>query len=108
MRAAVHDDVALPALPLADVVEHRDAARCLYDAPEAPGCGAELGQPAGQAAVGERAILGIIMTVHARSVVAGRKLGASRRGLRIVFSAAAGHRLALAGLGRLQEGEPEF
>src|SRR5580704_8256988 len=34
MRAAVHDDVALPALALADIVEDRDAARRLHDAAE--------------------------------------------------------------------------
>src|SRR4051812_47436402 len=42
MRPAVHDDVALPALALADVVEDRNAAGGLHDAAEtaAPG-GAE-------------------------------------------------------------------
>src|SRR6516165_5827458 len=35
VRAPVHDNVALPALSLAHVVEHRDAAGSLHDAPEA-------------------------------------------------------------------------
>src|SRR5262249_46792427 len=58
MGAPVHDDVALPALPLTHVVEHRDAAGRLHDAAEAPAeCGAELGQPARQAALRQTAVL---------------------------------------------------
>src|SRR5262249_28092601 len=54
MGASVHDDVALPPLALAHVVEHRDAAGCLHDAPEAdaisdPPKGANLGPPSHQA-----------------------------------------------------------
>src|SRR5258708_8028390 len=57
MRACVHDDVALPALPLTYVVEHRDAAWRLHDASEAPAIGgAELGQPPGQPPAGQRAV----------------------------------------------------
>ena len=108
MRAAVHHDVALPALALADVVEHRDAAGRLHDAAEAAGRGAELGQPEGQAAVRQRAVLRTVMAVHARRVVARRKLGESRRGRRIVLAAGAGRLLVLAGLGRLQQCETKF
>src|SRR5216684_1545172 len=52
VRTSVHDDVALPALTLAHVVENRDAARCLHDPAEAAAeQAAELGQSAAQAAV---------------------------------------------------------
>src|SRR5215813_14103528 len=76
MRAAVHHNAALPALALAHVVVHRDAARRLHDPPEAAAAvaGAELGEPDGQAAVRQRAVLGAVMAVHARRVVAGREL----------------------------------
>src|SRR5216683_1334660 len=44
MGTPVHDDVALPALPLAHVIEHRDAAGRLHDPAEAPAeCGSKLG-----------------------------------------------------------------
>src|SRR5262249_43630920 len=70
VRAAVHHDVALPALALADVVEHRDATRRLHDAAEAAAIGgAELGQAAGEAAVGQAAVLRAVVAVHARGVV---------------------------------------
>ena len=71
-------------------------------------CAAELGQPAGQAAVRQRAVLRTIVAIHACSVVAGSRLRASRRGHRIVFAAAAGRRLVPAGLGRLHQGEAKF
>jgi len=38
VRAPVHDDVPLPPLALTQVVEHRDATRCLHDPPEADAC----------------------------------------------------------------------
>src|SRR6266404_118800 len=88
---SVHDDVALPALTLADVVENRDAAGRLHDPTEAAGRGAEFRQSAGQAAIRQRAILRTIVPVHPRGVVAGRRLGEPWRGCRIVFSAAACH-----------------
>src|SRR5580704_9857784 len=69
MRASIHDDVALPPLALPDVVEDRDAARSLHDAPEAAGRGSELGQSAGQAAIRQLAVLRTIMAIHARGVV---------------------------------------
>src|SRR5215831_13754350 len=80
VRTAVHDDVALPPLPLTDVVEDRDAAGRLHDPAEAAGRGPKLRQPAGQAAVRQRAILRTVMPVHARRVVAGRGLREPRRG----------------------------
>src|SRR5262245_22756939 len=51
MGAPVHDDIALPALPLADVVEDRDAARGLHDPTEAAGGAAKFRQSGGQAAL---------------------------------------------------------
>src|SRR5262249_21852738 len=65
VRAPTHDDVALPPLALADVVEDRDATRGLHDAAEAANTAAELRQPGGQATVGRRAILRTIMAIHA-------------------------------------------
>src|SRR5258706_1245921 len=98
MRAPVHDDVALPSLPLTHVVEHRNAAWCLDDTPEADA--SKLRQPGGQAAVLQRAVLRTIESVHARGVVARRKLRESRRGLRIGVASVARDRLVLARLGR--------
>src|SRR2546423_7695598 len=46
VRTSVHDDVALPPLPLTHVVKDRDAAGCLHDTPEADV--SKFGQPAGQ------------------------------------------------------------
>src|ERR1700681_2767139 len=74
MRTAVHDDVPLPALALTHVVEHRDSALCLHDSAEAAGRGSKFGQPANQAAIRQRAVLRIIVAIHARGVVARRKL----------------------------------
>src|SRR5712671_160104 len=79
MRTCVHDDVALPALPLTHVVEHRNAVWCLDDTPEADA--SKLRQPGGQAAVRQRAVLGTIESVHPRRVVARWKLRETRRGL---------------------------
>src|SRR6202049_3987900 len=82
VRAAVHHDVALPALALADVVEDRDAARRLHDAAEAAGGAAKLRQAAGEAALAERTVFRAIAAVHARGVVARRRLEGARRGRR--------------------------
>src|SRR5262249_22542149 len=49
-----------------------------------------------------------VIAVHAQGVVAGRKVCASRRRRRIILPAATARRLALACLGRLQQGETEF
>src|SRR5438105_6326453 len=106
MRTSVHDDVALPALPLADVVEDRNAARCLHDPPEADT--AKLGQPAGQTALRQRGVLRTVVTVHARGVVARRKFRESRRLRRIVFASVTCRFLVFARLGRLQEGNTKF
>jgi len=109
MGDPVHDDIALPALPLTDVIEYRDAAGRLHDAAEAAAeCGAKLGQPARQATLRQTAILRTVIAVHALGVVARRKVGAARRGRRIVLAAATARRLAFARLGRLQQGETEF
>src|SRR5712675_1047451 len=109
MGAPVHDDIALPDLPLTDVVEYRDAAWRLHDAAEAAAeCGSKLGQPARQAALRQTAVLRAVIAVHALGVVARRKVGASRRGRRIILAAATARRLAFACLGRLQQGKTEF
>src|SRR5882672_11864704 len=62
MRASVHDDVALPPLALAHVVEHRDAVWRLHDTPEADA--AELRKAPGQAALPQRGVLRTVMTIH--------------------------------------------
>src|SRR5436305_14378566 len=100
MGAPVHDDVALPSLALTHVVEDRDAARCLHDPTEAPTeRGAKLGQPAGQAALPQRSVLRTVLAIHARGVVAGRKLRVPRRRPWIVLAAAACRELILARCG---------
>ena len=103
VRASVHHDAALPALALTHVIGDGDAARRLHDPAEAAAAvaGAELGQPDGQAAVRQRAVLRIVVAVHARGVVAGRTLVAPRhRRGRIVLAARAAGQLGLAGLRR--------
>src|SRR5262249_17910616 len=79
MRAAVHDDVALPALALPDVVEHRDAALRLHDAAETAGGAAKLRQSAGQASLPQRTVLRTIVAIHSPGDVARRNFRASRR-----------------------------
>src|SRR5580704_3512528 len=91
VRASVHDDVALPALALANVVEHRDATLRLHDSPEAAGGAAKLGQPHGQAAVLQRAVLRIVVAIHARDIVARRRVREPRRWRRVVLPAGTGH-----------------
>src|SRR5262249_24299523 len=109
VRAPVHDDVALPALPPTHVVEYRDASGGLHDPPEASAeRGSKFGQPLGQAAVRQRAILRAVVAIDAPEVareVARGDFRAPRRGYRIVFSAPALRQLDLAGFGRLQQGE---
>src|SRR6266851_551656 len=99
----------LPAFPLTDVVEHRDAAGSLHDAAEAAAeRGAEFGQPMRQAAVGQRAVLRTVVAIDApevTGVVARRRLRAPRRGHRIVSPAPTLHGFGLARFGRLQQGE---
>ena len=108
MRASVHDDVALPPLSLTHVVEHRDAARRLHDPPEAADWPPNSGSPAVRQRSGNAPSSGPSWRFMRCSVVAGRKFRESRRGRRIVFAAVARHRLVLAGLGRLQQGETKF
>src|SRR4051812_46729364 len=110
MRAAVHHDVALPALALPDVVVHGDAARRLHDPSEAAAAvaGAELRQPDGQAAVRQCAILGAIVPVHACGVVARGLLLAPCRRRRIELAAGASGQPKLAGLRRLHQRQPEL
>src|SRR5438105_629880 len=87
VRASVHDDVALPPLALADIVEDRNAAGCLHDPAVAAGAVAELGQSAGQAAVRQVTVLRAVMTVDRDDIVAGRGFRKTRGGRRIVFAA---------------------
>src|SRR4029077_11076538 len=83
--AAVHDDVALPSLPLTHVVEDRDAARRLHDPAKAAGRPAELGEPTCEAALAQRTVLRPVVAVHARRVVTRRQLSKSRRACRVVL-----------------------
>src|SRR5437016_4425007 len=76
--ASIHDNVALPALALAHVVEHRDAAGCLHDAAEAAGRRAKFGQPERQAAVRQRAVLRTVMAIDAYRIVTRRRVRESR------------------------------
>src|SRR5215469_14767230 len=91
VRVSVHDDVALEALALIQVVEDRDAARRLNDSPKAAAEHvADVGQPAVQTAVSQRVILRAIAAVEARKitgVIARRDFGESRRERRIVLAA---------------------
>ena len=109
---SVHDDVALPALALVHVVEHRNAARRLHDAAKAAAeHAAELGQPAAQAAVLQPVVLRPVGAVEARivdGVVARRHFGKSRRRRRVVFASGAHRLLVLAGIGRLHQREEKF
>src|SRR6516225_8773090 len=94
MRASVHDDIALPPLALTHVVEHRDAAGRLHDASEAYAIGdraerAELGQPDHQAAHCERGVLRTVVAIVVGGVVARWRIRVARRGIGIVFAAAA-------------------
>src|ERR1700722_18298215 len=106
--APVHDDVALPPLPLTHVVKHRDAARGLHDSPDAAGGAAKLGQSAGQAALPQRTVLRTVVAIHAPGGVARSDFRASRRWRRIVFTAGAPRQHFLAGIGRLQKGETKI
>ena len=67
--------------------------------------GAELGQSDGQAAVRQRAVLGTIMAVHARRIVASRKLCTPRRGRWIVLAAGTFGQIEFACLRRLHQGK---
>src|SRR5262249_28847253 len=59
--APVHDDVALPPLPLTHVVEDRDAPWRLNDPAKAADPACKLRQPPGQATVRRRTVLWTIM-----------------------------------------------
>src|SRR5262249_14525154 len=75
VRAPVHDDIPLPPLPLAHVVEHRDAAGGLHDLPEAPAeRGSKFGQAEGQAAISQPSVLWTVIAIDARGAVARWKL----------------------------------
>src|SRR5579883_3057342 len=64
VRAAVHHDVALPALALTHVIKDGDAAGRLHDSAEAPDPAAKLGQPGGQATISQRTVLGTVVAIH--------------------------------------------
>src|SRR5262249_40710411 len=85
VRAPVHDDVALPPLPLPDVVIDRDTAWRLHDPAEATVVGSEFRKPAGQAALRQRTVLRTIVAIHAGGVVPQGPFGAPRRRRGIVF-----------------------
>src|SRR6516165_12015201 len=64
VRAAIHDDVALPALALISVIEHRDAAWRLDDPEEVVAVrGSKFGQSARQAALRQCAVLRTIVAI---------------------------------------------
>jgi hypothetical protein len=89
------------------------AARRLHDSPEGPAkqLRPKLGQPAGQAAVLQGAVLRTVVAVDARQVsrdVARRRFSASRRGRRIIFSAVTCRLLVFARLGGLQQRKTKF
>src|SRR5690348_14993714 len=99
MWASVHNDVALPALALTDVIKHGDAAGRLHNAAEAAAVGcSEFGQAASEATVRQGAIFRIIVAIHARGIVARRRIRAVHGGRGIIFSAGTGNRLGLASL----------
>src|SRR6266853_818150 len=81
--AAIHDDIALPPLPLTHVVEDRNAARRLHNPAETAGGAAELRQSAGQAALRQRAVLRTIVAIYPPCAVARRSFRTSRRCRRI-------------------------
>src|SRR5262245_29104682 len=109
MRPSVHDNVALPALPLTHVVEDRDAAWRLHDPTEASAeRGAEFGQAAGQTTLPQRHVLRAIVSIDAAGVVARRALGAPWRGRWIEFAAATSGCSALACFSRLQQSETKL
>src|SRR5206468_4321943 len=83
----VHDDVALPPLPLAHVVEDRDAARGLHDPAETAGLAAKLRQTGGQATLCRCTVLRTVVAIHTSGVVARRKVRVARRWCRIVCPA---------------------
>src|SRR5260370_11887843 len=73
VRTSGHDNVPLPPLALTHVVEHRDAARCLYNSTEAPAeRGSKLGQSAGQAPAIRPVCSRTIIALDVRQVVARR------------------------------------
>src|SRR5258707_8230800 len=113
MGAPVHEDIALPALALTHVVEHRDAAGCLHDAPEADAiCDrskrADLRHPTHQAAHRQRGVLRTVIAIDGRGVVARRRLRETPRGSRIVLSPATWRLFIFAGFGGLQQGNAKF
>src|SRR5215471_16059758 len=90
MGAPIHDDIALPALTLTDIIEDRDSTWCLYDSAEAIHVRAtKFGQSADQAAYAQMSVLRTIeaIDIPAGCVVAGRKFRASRRRYRVVSPA---------------------
>src|SRR4029077_14942311 len=112
MSTSVHYDVALPPFPLAYVVEYRNAARGLYDPPEAAAERAsKFGQLASQAAVRERSVLRTVVTIDASEVdrvVARWGFREPGRGRRIVLTSRTGRQLILACLGRPQQSKAKF
>src|SRR5258706_1984664 len=81
--APVHDNVALPPLPLTHVVKHRNAARCLHDPAETAGGAAKFLQSAGQAALTQRTVLRTIVAIYTCGDVAGGSFRAARGGRRL-------------------------
>src|SRR4051794_39181993 len=109
MRASIHDDVALPSLPLARVVKHRDAARRLNN----PGVTAhhrpKVRQDGGHTPVPQASVLDIDVAIQSSHVVARRELLPPWRRLGVVLPAGARRSvLLLAGFSGLHESELKF
>src|SRR5215471_16602776 len=106
MGAPIHDDIALPALTLTEIVENRDSTWCLHDSAEAIHVRAtKFGQSADQAAYAQMSVLRTIKAIDipAGRVVAGRKFCASRRRYWVVSAAVASEIFDSARFGRLQQ-----
>src|SRR5712692_3217947 len=101
MRTPVHDDVTLPPLPLARVVEHRDAAGRLHD-PLEP---AKVGYHGRHAPIRQTAVFRTVEAILACDVVKGRRVVIPWRGLRVVLPAGTGSLLVLARLSGLHKGQ---
>src|SRR4051794_10507306 len=104
---SIHDDVALPALTLTNVVEDRNPGGRLHDAAKTTAAvsGAEFRQSDSQTTVRQRAILGAIVAIHAGCVVTNGTFCTPRRRLGVIFAAGAAGQIEFAGLRCLHQRE---
>src|ERR1700751_1937619 len=80
---SVHEDVALPSLPLTHLIEDRDAARGLHDPAEPPGIAGKHRQSRAKAPLSIRTVLRTLGAVHAGRIIAKRRVVKPRRASRI-------------------------